>query len=100
MGLSKTIRRLLTGSEEPVEQRTREIETVVEEVEESVSTMTTSVEVTEVSGIGPAYAERLAAAGITTAAELAAADAASLADRIDESEKRVAGWIEAAAELT
>ncbi|MDR9411048.1 MAG: DUF4332 domain-containing protein [Haloquadratum sp.] len=100
MGLIKTIRRLLTGSEEPVEQRTREIETVVEEVEESVSTMTTSVEVTEVSGIGPAYAERLAAAGITTAAELAAADAASLADRIDESEKRVAGWIEAAAELT
>jgi predicted flap endonuclease-1-like 5' DNA nuclease len=100
MGLIKTIRRLLTGSEEPVEQRTRDIETVVEEVEESVSTMTTSVEVTEVSGIGPAYAERLAAAGITTAAELAAADAASLADRIDESEKRVAGWIEAAAELT
>jgi predicted flap endonuclease-1-like 5' DNA nuclease len=100
MGLIKTIRRLLTGSEEPVEQRTRDIETVVEEVEESVSTMTTSVDVTEVSGIGPAYAERLAAAGITSAGELAAADAARLAEQIDESETRVAGWIEAAAELT
>jgi predicted flap endonuclease-1-like 5' DNA nuclease len=99
MGLIKTIRRLLTGSEEPVEQRSADIETVVEEVEESVREMGSTVDVTEVSGIGPAYAERLAAAGITTAAELAAADAGQLADQIDESEKRVAGWIEAATEL-
>jgi hypothetical protein len=100
MGLIKTIRRLLTGSEEPVEQRSSDIDRVVEEVEESVGAMGTSVDVTEVAGIGPAYAERLAAVGITTAGELAAADAAQLAAEIDESEKRVAGWVEAAAELT
>jgi predicted flap endonuclease-1-like 5' DNA nuclease len=100
MGLIKTIRRLLTGSEEPVEQRPSNIDRVVQEVEESVDTMEASVDVTEVTGIGPAYAERLAAVGITTAGELAAADAAQLAREIDESETRVAGWIEAAAELT
>jgi hypothetical protein len=96
MGLIKTIRRLLTGSEEPIEPPSLE----VEDDREGVHEMGDSVDVTEVSGIGPAYADRLATAGITTAADLAAADAARLADQIDESEKRVAGWIEAAAELT
>jgi len=49
--------------------------------------------VTELNGIGPAYGDRLADAGIETVGELAGADAADLADRIDLGESRVAGWI-------
>lgn len=54
--------------------------------------------VTEISGIGPAYSERLANANITTVSELAAADASELASEVDVSETRLAGWIEAARE--
>ena len=53
-----------------------------------------SVEV--IKGIGPAYAERLANAGVHSVADLAAADAADLADAIDLSETRVGRWIERA----
>ncbi|WP_262176069.1 helix-hairpin-helix domain-containing protein [Haloarcula laminariae] len=52
--------------------------------------------VTELNGIGPAYGDRLAGAGIDTVGELADADAADLADRIELGESRVAGWIEQA----
>ena len=53
-----------------------------------------SVEV--IKGIGPAYAERLENAGVHSVADLAAADAADLADAIDLSETRVGRWIERA----
>lgn len=49
-------------------------------------------------GIGPAYARRLADAGIDTVAELAAADAEEVAEAIDVSEKRVSRWITRAGE--
>lgn len=49
-----------------------------------------------VSGIGPAYAERIREAGIETVAELAAADTEGLAERVDVSSARVGDWIEAA----
>lgn len=49
-----------------------------------------------IKGIGPAYAERLDTVGIETVGELAAADAASVADGIDVSESRVGDWIERA----
>lgn len=49
-----------------------------------------------ISGIGPAYAERLGAAGVETVAELADADAAELAAATDIAEGRIAGWIEQA----
>jgi len=52
--------------------------------------------VTEIKGIGPAYADRLAGAGVETVAELAASDAAELADQTDISEKRIQGWIDRA----
>jgi predicted flap endonuclease-1-like 5' DNA nuclease len=51
-----------------------------------------------VKGIGPAYAERLADVGIETVGELAAADAADVAERITVSEKRVSRWIQRANE--
>jgi predicted flap endonuclease-1-like 5' DNA nuclease len=49
--------------------------------------------VTELNGIGPAYADRLAGQGIETVGELAAADAAAIAAETDLGEKRVEDWI-------
>jgi predicted flap endonuclease-1-like 5' DNA nuclease len=49
-----------------------------------------------ITGIGPAYAERLDTVGIETVGELAAADAALVADGTDVSESRVGDWIERA----
>ncbi|ELY74767.1 helix-hairpin-helix domain-containing protein [Natrinema pallidum] len=57
---------------------------------------TTQEPVDEIKGIGPAYADRLAGAGVDTVGELADADAAELADRTDISEKRIQGWIDRA----
>ncbi len=50
-----------------------------------------------VSGIGPTYTERLRDAGIETTADLAAADAATVADAAEVSESRAADWIDQAA---
>jgi len=49
-----------------------------------------------IKGIGPAYAERLANAGVHSVADLAAADVAALAEAVDLSEKRVGRWVERA----
>lgn len=49
-----------------------------------------------ITGIGPAYAGRLEGIGIETVGELAAADAAEVAEGIDVSETRVSDWIERA----
>lgn len=48
------------------------------------------------NGIGPAYAERLADAGVDTVADLADADAAALGDETGLGEGRIANWIEQA----
>lgn len=50
------------------------------------------------NGIGPAYAERLANAGVDSVADLAGADAADLASKTDLGEGRLANWIEQAKE--
>ena len=55
-----------------------------------------SVPVDDIKGIGPAYSDRLAAAGVETVSDLAAADAADLAQETDISEKRLQGWIDRA----
>ncbi|MFB6143452.1 MAG: helix-hairpin-helix domain-containing protein, partial [Halorientalis sp.] len=47
-----------------------------------------------VSGIGPTYAERLAAAGIETRAHLAAADAETVASAAEVSESRARDWLD------
>jgi len=49
-----------------------------------------------IKGIGPAYAERLADAGVETVGDLAAADPAALAGETDLSESRLSGWVERA----
>lgn len=56
------------------------------------------VPVTELSGIGAAYGDRLADAGVESVADLAGADAASLSEESDISEGRLEGWIEQAKE--
>lgn len=48
---------------------------------------------TVIKGIGPAYAETLAEAGVESVADLAAADAADLSTKTDISEKRLERWI-------
>ncbi|MFB6105651.1 MAG: class III poly(R)-hydroxyalkanoic acid synthase subunit PhaC [Halobacteriaceae archaeon] len=52
-----------------------------------------------VDGIGPAYAERLEAAGIATLADLAAADAEDVAAAVDAPRSRVEDWITQARDL-
>jgi predicted flap endonuclease-1-like 5' DNA nuclease len=49
-----------------------------------------------VRGIGPAYAERLADAGVETVGDLAAADAGALSRQIDVAESRIVRWIDRA----
>jgi polyhydroxyalkanoate synthase len=51
-----------------------------------------------ISGIGPAYAERLHAAGVESVSDLAAADPAHLAGDIDVGVERVRRWVETARE--
>ena len=56
-------------------------------------------DLTEVKGIGPVYAERLAQSGITTFAGLAATDAAVVAEAAGVTEDRAADWTSHAAQL-
>lgn len=62
---------------------------------------TAADDLTAIGGIGPKYAKRLAAAGVTTYAALAGANAAAIAEQIQgASEAQVAGWISQAAALS
>jgi predicted flap endonuclease-1-like 5' DNA nuclease len=58
-----------------------------------------SESVENVSGIGPAYADRLSEAGIETVDQLLAADPEELAADTDLSAKRIGRWQERAEEL-
>lgn len=57
-------------------------------------------DLTQITGIGPAYSRRLASSGMTTLAALASADPADLAGRIRVSQKQTANWIDQARRLT
>lgn len=54
------------------------------------------VDVQEITGIGPTYADRLTEAGYETVDALAAADVAAVADTAQTSESRAEDWIEQA----
>jgi len=55
-------------------------------------------DLTEINGIGPTYADRLIAHGVTTFAELAGSDVSSLSEAISVPESRVTTWIQEAGE--
>ncbi|MFQ3295058.1 MAG: putative flap endonuclease-1-like 5' DNA nuclease [Halobacteriales archaeon] len=55
-----------------------------------------TADVTDIKGIGPAYADRLGEAGIDSVADLAEADADELADATDISATRIQNWIDQA----
>lgn len=75
-----------------------ELETEPEEPEpeEPAADLGTDESPDVLDGIGPAYAERLSDAGVETVADLAAADAADLAEESDIAEGRIETWIERA----
>jgi hypothetical protein len=57
-------------------------------------------DLTVVKGIGPVYADRLTEAGITTFAELAAADIDAVCEAAKVSESTATSWMEQAATLS
>jgi len=80
--------------DEPGDVDEAETEEDADDAEPATDGSTESVET--ITGIGPAYASRLEEFGIETVGELAAADAAEVAEGIDVSESRVSDWIERA----
>jgi predicted flap endonuclease-1-like 5' DNA nuclease len=95
------------AEEETTEVEEAEPETDAADVEETVEGATAEgpdideaegTPVDSIKGIGPAYSERLGEVGIDSVEDLAAADAAALAERITVAEKTVAKWIDRANE--
>ncbi len=60
---------------------------------------TTDSDLTEIKGIGPATAKKLGDAGITTATQLAEADAEALAEAVGSSVATVERWVAEAASV-
>lgn len=58
-----------------------------------------TAELTDISGIGPTYAERLEAAGVSSVSALSETSSAELSDETGISEKRITGWIEQASAI-
>ncbi len=54
----------------------------------------------QVTGIGPVFAARLAKAGVTSFADLATADGATLAAQVDVPAHQIADWIDQARRLS
>jgi predicted flap endonuclease-1-like 5' DNA nuclease len=68
------------------------------DVEEATDIEGSTDPVTELNGIGPAYAERLSGQDIETVGELAVADPDAVAAETDLGATRVANWVEQARE--
>ncbi|MCB1246165.1 MAG: helix-hairpin-helix domain-containing protein [Acidimicrobiia bacterium] len=64
------------------------------------SSTETHDDLTNVKGIGPAYAERLAAAGLNSVEDLAAASAADVAEAAGTTDAVAERWIASAKELS
>ena len=65
-------------------------------VAEAVAAEAVEDDLEAIKGVGPVYAARLAEAGITSFAGLAAADAGQLAEHVDVRAEQVADWIDQA----
>lgn len=76
----------------------RRLEAVPDPVEGTASRSSMADDLTRIKGIGPAYAQRLAAAGIATFTHLAEADPDALRAALD-SRADVEDWIAQAKEL-
>ena len=87
-----------TGADEPEDAEGTDTEDATAEPGEGTerSPPGEGVDLEEVKGIGPAYADRLRDAGIEDVAALAAADAADLAERSDMGEGRLEKLIDRA----
>lgn len=86
-----------TADQEPADVEAEDAEaTTSDEPDEPLDFEGAEDPVDTVKGIGAAYAQRLADAGVDSVGALAAADAAALAERTDISEKRLGRWIERA----
>jgi predicted flap endonuclease-1-like 5' DNA nuclease len=77
------------------EARVAEVEAQVAELEAERAAETEPEDLTVIDGIGPKYAERLEAAGITTFEALRSATVAEVVEAADVSEGRAEDWIEA-----
>jgi len=71
-----------------------------DEPDEPDETAESASSLESIDGIGPSYADRLAAAGVDSMATLADADAVDLADETGIAVSRVEDWIDQAAERT
>jgi polyhydroxyalkanoate synthase len=79
-------------AEQPPEEADEDVEAAAETDEPPAEAGAEGVET--VDGIGPTYADRLQAVGIETTADLAAADAADVAEAAQVSESRAGDWID------
>lgn len=85
-----------TPSEKEEEEASAETVSDEESARKTPSTTADTAPVDDIKGIGPTYAERLEAAGISTVDDLAASDAGTVSEAADASETRATEWIERA----
>ena len=82
---------------EAVEAESETVEASTSDSGTAEATETTDGDpVEQITGIGPAYGERLEAMGIETVEDLAGADPAAVADETSVGEKRATTWIDRA----
>jgi len=86
------------GESAEADEADAEAEAAAVEADESTEAEGSPDPVTELNGIGPAYAERLSGQGIETVGELAVADPEAIAAETDLGAKRVSSWVEQARE--
>ena len=70
------------------------------ETETETETETTTTSLTDIGGVGQAYANRLRGAGVASVTDLAAADPVELSEATDIGVARLEGWVEQAREMT
>ncbi|MDZ7730812.1 MAG: helix-hairpin-helix domain-containing protein [Natrialbaceae archaeon] len=105
MGFVRKLKAVLgldAGTESPRKPRTKEvtIESTPAETPDTDTAASESLEqpVMSISGIGPAYADRLRSAGVTSVGELLEADIERLSSETDIAAARIERWVDQASE--